>query len=689
MRGKKSLTLKSKLLGAFGCLALIILCLGLFNTWTVTKLHKEVEHIGHDQLHALENALHMELLLTAIALEMQTFVIPDSSREDREHAAHKIEEIREEYAEVAKSMDAAIVHPEEREIFNSYLDAVEPWKVANNSIIEGNHTLMEYDILDPASLMSKLEGFKGDHHKGITRAMQHTEDNVMYSDGTDHTACRFGKWLLEDHGSNATINELIAESTQSHKQYHALIKEVQELIKAGDKDAARDTVVHKLLPCGEEVIAHIDVLEQEVHKLEIVYHEMARINKEEAMVWEAKALEALSGLARDRMEDTDLEVARAVSFAGKMEKSTIIVMLVCMIAAVSFGYTFGNSLSKRLKRMADHIGSASEETRSAATQVATSSSSLAEGASEQAASLEETSSSMEEMTSMVSRNAELANATMDHIMGANSAVQEGVDRMKSLRNGVDSAGESASELSEAMEAIRQSSDNISKIIKTIDEIAFQTNILALNAAVEAARAGEAGAGFAVVADEVRSLAHRAAEAANETQSLIEDSVQRSERGVAVNLNVNKHLEEVLKQAGEVDECLNTINDRGANVGQSMTELQSSSKEQLDGIGQINTAVSQVNEVTQANAASAEEAASASEELNAQAESLLEVVDELTVLVQGSMSHPAGVDINPASIAVNRDSTSGQDMDFGPWNGNGREVEPAANGSNHDSFYVHR
>jgi len=175
----------------------------------------------------------------------------------------------------------------------------------------------------------------------------------------------------------------------------------------------------------------------------------------------------------------------------------------------------------------------------------------------------------------------------------------------------------------AMKEIKTSGDDIAKIIKTIDEIAFQTNILALNAAVEAARAGEAGMGFAVVADEVRNLAQRAARSAKETSAKIENSVTKTAQGVHISEKVAQSLKEIIVKVREVDEL-------AAGVA-------SASKEQSHGISQVNVAVAQMDQVTQSNAASAEESASAAEELNAQAASLKESVAGLLQLIGGAPS----------------------------------------------------
>jgi methyl-accepting chemotaxis protein len=172
----------------------------------------------------------------------------------------------------------------------------------------------------------------------------------------------------------------------------------------------------------------------------------------------------------------------------------------------------------------------------------------------------------------------------------------------------------------SMQDITGSSDKISKIIKVIDEIAFQTNILALNAAVEAARAGEAGMGFAVVADEVRSLAQRSAQAAKDTAALIEESIAKSNEG-------SQRLEHVAQ-------VIHAITESAAKVKTLVDEVNLGSQEQARGIAQISQSIAEMDRVTQANAASAEQSASASEEMSAQAEALQNIARELRSLVGG-------------------------------------------------------
>ncbi|MGC4030960.1 MAG: methyl-accepting chemotaxis protein [Tepidisphaeraceae bacterium] len=181
-------------------------------------------------------------------------------------------------------------------------------------------------------------------------------------------------------------------------------------------------------------------------------------------------------------------------------------------------------------------------------------------------------------------------------------------------------------MSTAIHDIQKSAGETAKIVKVIDEIAFQTNLLALNAAVEAARAGEAGKGFAVVAEEVRNLAMRSAEAAKSTSAMIEQSVQNSRGGVLI--------------AEEVGQVLGEITSTSEKVNALIAEIAQASSEQSKGIGQVNTAVTQMDKVTQSNAAAAEESASASEELAAQAAGMSGVVVELMALVGRKTNTPA-------------------------------------------------
>ena len=249
-----------------------------------------------------------------------------------------------------------------------------------------------------------------------------------------------------------------------------------------------------------------------------------------------------------------------------------------------------------------NIASVAEQVSSGSSQVSSGAQTLAQGATEQASSIQELSASIQEVAQKVKANADDADAAKSLTAGTIGIMQERVEDMNLAR--------------QAMDEISATSKNIGKVIKAIDDIAFQTNILALNAAVEAARAGSAGKGFAVVADEVRNLSQKSAEAAKNTTTLIESSISAVEKGTELVARTSEGFTEVAEKAGRINELIEAIS--------------AQAQQQAAAIEQISVGIDQVSSVVQMNSATSEESAAASEELSSQAMNLKGLVEQFTL-----------------------------------------------------------
>jgi methyl-accepting chemotaxis protein len=297
----------------------------------------------------------------------------------------------------------------------------------------------------------------------------------------------------------------------------------------------------------------------------------------------ANALNAISGILT-KVANGDLTIEhQAMSNDDTISKSIILML-------------------DNLNRMFGEIDQAAEQVSLGANQISDASQSLAEGSTEQAATVEELSASIQDVSEKTRKNADRADEASHMSANVKANAEKGASQMD--------------EMTQAVTEINQASQNISKVIKVIDDIAFQTNILALNAAVEAARAGEAGKGFAVVADEVRNLASKSAAAAKETGALIENSMKKAELGSAIAADTASSLSEIVDGINKSTDLI--------------AEIAESSKEQSLAISQINDGIMQVSEVVQKNSATAEECAASAEELNSQSVVLTDQVAKFSL-----------------------------------------------------------
>ncbi len=396
--------------------------------------------------------------------------------------------------------------------------------------------------------------------------------------------------------NQAKLNERTRQSELALKRIADQIRELRPLMRSAE--ASQDLMKFEsgLAEVGAVSASYTLICRE--GKLDQV---AALIPKVEAFADLSDAI--LTGLKN--MERQQLKDSQAKSKALVRQSVLISSLLSCVLLAIvgSAGFVVSR-ITRTIVKAVIGLSEGIAQVAGAANQVSATSQSLAQGCSEQAACLEETAASMEEINSMAKQNT-------DNSRRAAEVVTLSQQRFAQARQSLDG-------MVMAMSEINIQSGKISKIIKAIDEIAFQTNILALNAAVEAARAGEAGQGFAVVADEVRNLAQRCAGAATDTAGLINESIAKSSDG---KLKVD-----------HVAGAIRITTEESAQVKTLVDEMHAGSQEQALGIDRIGKAMSQMDHATQQTAAGAEQSAAAAEELNVQSETLRDVVRQLALMV---------------------------------------------------------
>jgi methyl-accepting chemotaxis protein len=501
---------------------------------------------------------------------------------------------------------------EEADTCKKFVPAWEAWKKDHQAYVAMSKEFEGRGIQNPVVLQRDIQQFIGDHHKLMMMVLSHVMNGEECKGGDDPTACHYGKWLAKFESTNPELKRIVDSWRPHHDAFHAAVKKAKELAAKGDKEGAIHIVQSEAKASAEKVFEGFDALLAEAARGIELYKKMT----EQALVTNAisfaPAEQLLNKLVEINRTVADEASKAAITQAGFMKTFSVVAMIIGSAVGILLAFFITRGITKPINRIIGELSTGAEQVASAAEQVSSASQSSAQGASEQASSLEETSSALEEMASMSKANAENADKANDLMSQTTHVVGQAQSGMR--------------ETSDAMIKINEASAKIAKIIKVIEEIAFQTNLLALNAAVEAARAGEHGKGFAVVADEVRNLAHRSAQAANETAQLISDTIDRVKKGTDLNSELEKSFVKVNESAGQ--------------VASLVEQITGASKAQAKGVDEINAAMVQMDKVVQQSAAGAEESSAASEELASQAQVLQQTVDQLSAMVSGG-NHSQG------------------------------------------------
>ncbi len=599
----KSMTLGQKIAAGYTLLLGITIGLGLMALWNMWSGASRANALSAQYLPEAELAATLQGLTQTAYLNTRSYALTgdkiyldrfNECVEKMKAELNSARKLSEEYPSLTKLKEEIIQLENKLSLYRKGVDATE----AN---INARARAWETMTANATSFQSSLDEM-------LKTQNQILRDEIATNAGTPKLQEQLQKVTLlnaiADDISQVRIGALKSQSQRNHN----LLRDAQKYFENASQRFAQLEPLVRDADTRQQLVtirSNVAAYKEATAILQKAYHEIEAIDKARASAADdlMSATNAIMSAGFQRTATTARSSSTNLSTASG---ALMIGLVVSILAGAILSFLITRGITATVRAIIQSLSTSSEQTASAAVEISHASQSLAESSSEQASSLEETSASLEEMAGMTKLNADNAAKAKDLADQTRGAADSGADDMRAM--------------SVAMDEIKSASDGISKIIKTIDEIAFQTNILALNAAVEAARAGEAGMGFAVVADEVRNLAQRSAQAAKETAQRIEESINKSERGVEISSKVAASLQQIVKKAREVDELV--------------AEIATASKEQSKGIDQVNVAVSQMDKVTQSNAANAEQTASASEELSAQSIELQSAVHELLSMVGG-------------------------------------------------------
>jgi methyl-accepting chemotaxis protein len=602
----KNLKLSAKLYAGFGVLVLIAGILGFVSWNGVNSVKEQMEEYSHWADVDVTMAEHLVQSFLQVDMAIDEYIV------DRDKTA--LQAVNTYYEGIGEGLDEWRSLPqviESKELQNVTVKVEDANTKYKNLIDEFTVNIETTD-----KLKEQWDNLISECLATLMTTMEDVIDPAKEEAEIAENIAEMVKWGAIDMVMNeAVIANALKLQTASHDYAARPTDESWENLLNAQKTAHDGLSEWRETLSGEarmEIAAGtIEGYFSEYDELTQAYYQ--RVNElEKNMDALGAAFDAIDEYLDRTMENViDPAKATAEDAAYSAQQQATLIALILAASGVILGIILAifitRSITKPINSIIANLSTASEQVAAASQQVASASQSLAQGASEQASSLEETSSSLEEMASMTRQNADNAKQADGLMVETKQYVGQGNSSMEGLNVAIDE--------------IKKSSDETAKIIKVIDEIAFQTNLLALNAAVEAARAGEAGKGFAVVAEEVRNLAMRSAEAAKDTSSLIEGSQQNADKGVSA--------------AEETAKSITDIAGSSEKVAALVGEIAGASAEQAQGIDQLNTAVSQMDQVTQQNASNAEESSSASEEMAAQAQQMQEVVNDLSALVFGA------------------------------------------------------
>lgn len=603
----KNLKLSTKITLGFVIILIISSVIGIFTIFNMNKVTDLAITLNDEYMEEVSSGSNSAYYSQRLAYEMRGFALSgDYTYFNR--AKNELKELKiyiEELNTLSEKYESLKIL---RENLKSVDELISEYEILMQ---ETNNTFEGIDRIRDTSLKASDE-FLNNAMLYLESQNKATEEDIKNLESPEVLKSRLLKvtWInnIIDASNEMRIASIKAQLTKDAQELRKVTNRFSDMYKIIE-EIKKETNKQENITQLNKIDTSLKAYEVQTLELANLYENLSKIKTNREKIIDS-LLKEITDVNNAGIRSAKDIANNTVETLNTSTGTTLIGLIISIIIGIILAVTIILSITKPVKRIVELLNHSSQELASASEELSAASQQLAEGSAEQAASLEETSSTLEESSSMVAQNNENTKQAAILSEKANESSLDGFSQMKNMMN--------------AMVKLKDSSDEISKIIKVIDEIAFQTNILALNAAVEAARAGEAGQGFAVVAEEVRNLAQRSAKAARDTSEMIEKNIKLSEEGVMT--------------SEKVKESLESITDQSKKVKELMDEIAAASQEQSQGIMQINKAISQMDQVTQQIASNAEESASSSEELSSQAVSMEEVVIDLVKLVYGSSEY---------------------------------------------------
>ncbi len=635
------MSLISKIFAAFVCMMAIAIVAGGIGWRSVSRINVTMNDMVEYELAAETNLTALESTFQAITVAQRTLLNVYLPMETRQDQAQDIVVAQQEQQSLINTLNTIMTEGASR--VHNWDTVLKEWTAIqpelqkwNQAVADGSAKVAAWEastILNPDALLRDIMQYRGDHFQLATRLGEMIADEHIIGPeiGAADNLCAFGRWRTRfDNGeelfsANANLRKAMDIMTGPHREFHRTAAATYQLMADGfEENSEKIAAMYKQhLEAARQVIDTFGMISAEVDTARQLYTEAESFSMGELRQRREASLAALARLIDINKQITDDNITEAMTDG----RASVLVMEILAGAALVLGLviivvlylTIRRQLTLPLTRVIAALSADANQVAYEANGVASSSASLSEGSSSQSAALEQTSAAIEEITSMARKN-------LDNAKAANQQMQTNAEQ-------VHQSTEAVNRMSTAMGEIKVSSEKIGNILKTIQEIAFQTNLLALNAAVEAARAGEAGKGFAVVADEVRNLAQRSAQAVRDTGELINGTVERVNTGVHITDEIEQYFSRI---AGTTDGIVRMIE-----------EIDIATSEQTQGLEQINHSVAQIDKINQENARHAEDNATASVTLNERSGNLMAMIGDLGEVLgkiigknQAALSHNA-------------------------------------------------